>query len=111
MQLGLLLVINTSLLSQSAYCYCIIGFFNFTLSDSTYPVTLKVNMQHYFSTVNISYIEFSFNLSSLYYPSNPQRDIDYVLHGDFNLYQTHNITRPADVTVMIRNNNQNNFNK
>ncbi len=83
MKVGLLLVTKIFLISQSTNCYYTNGFFNATLGDSTYPVTLKILMQHYFITASVEQSTFPLNSSSVYYLLFPEKNIDYILYDNF----------------------------
>lgn len=83
------------------YSQVINGSFVTDVNDSLYSVTIEVSLQSGSGTAGVVQIEFSFNSTSLSYPFIPQKDTDYMLHGDFDLYATQNITRPGENIIRI----------
>lgn len=77
------------------------GEFLTNINNNTYTVTVAINLQSGNGTAGVVQVEFTYNSTALDYPSSPIKNVDYTLHGDFDLYTTQNVTKPNNNTIRI----------
>lgn len=73
-----------------------------TSADSNwYKVTIAVNMQSGNGSAGVVSLEFTYNSNDLFFPTDPIKNTDYILHGDYNIFSSQNITRPRSNAIRI----------
>ncbi len=70
-------------------------------NSNIYEVTIAISLQSDSGSAGVVQIEFTYNPDALDFPSSPVKNIDYTLHGDFDLYTTQNVTKPNNNTIRI----------
>ncbi|HOJ06652.1 MAG: T9SS type A sorting domain-containing protein [Ignavibacteriales bacterium] len=95
------LLIALLFFSSALNCQSINGQLITDINPPVYSVTIAINLQDSIGTARVLQIEFTYDSKALDFPVSPIKNVDYLLHGDFELYTTQNVTKPNDNTIRI----------